>query len=61
MGSFRASAARVQYIEPSITGDFRSFLATATGYGTVGVKSGKPFLEVKSGTIDVKEIKFKAA
>jgi uncharacterized protein (DUF608 family) len=51
----------VLYIEPSVKGDFRSFLATATGYGTVGVKDGKPFLEVKSGAIDVKETKFKAA
>ena len=51
---------RVLYVEPSVKGDFRSFLATATGYGTVGVKNGKPFLEVKSGTIDVKETKYKA-
>ncbi len=52
---------RVLYLEPSIQGDFRSFLATATGYGTVGVKSGKPFLDVKYGTISVNEIKFNAA
>jgi hypothetical protein len=52
---------RVLYLEPSVKGDFRSFLATATGYGTVGVKQGKPFLEVKAGTIDVKETKYKAA
>jgi hypothetical protein len=51
----------VLHVEPSLKGDFRSFLATATGYGTVGVKGGKPFLEVKSGSIDVKETKFKAA
>ena len=30
-------------------GDFRSFLATATGYGTVGVRAGEPFLEVRLG------------
>lgn len=41
------------YIEPSIKGDFRAFLSTAGGYGVVGVKDGRPFLEVKSGTIDV--------
>ena len=34
-------------------GDFRAFLCTATGYGTVGVRDGKPFLEVKSGRIEV--------
>ena len=35
-------------------GDFRVFLATATGFGTVGVKGGKPFIEVKAGRIPVK-------
>ena len=45
------------YLRPSLTGDFRCFLSTAGGYGTVGVKNGKPFVEVKSGTIDVKAIK----
>jgi len=46
------------YLSPSIKGDFRSFLATATGYGTVGVKNGKPFVDVRAGTIDVREIKY---
>jgi uncharacterized protein (DUF608 family) len=48
---------RVLYLQPSLKGDFRCFLATATGYGTIGVKRGKPFLEVKAGTIDCREIK----
>ena len=48
-------------LEPSIKGDFRCFLATATGYGTVGVKRGKPFVEVKAGAIDIQGgIRFKA-
>jgi len=51
---------KVLYLDPRIKGDFRCFLATATGYGTVGVKKGKPFVEVKSGTIDCREIKFTA-
>ncbi len=34
--------------------DFRSFLATATGFGTVGLKNGEPFIEVKTGAIEVK-------
>jgi hypothetical protein len=45
------------YLKPNVAGDFRCFLSTATGYGTVGVKNGKPFVEVKSGKIDVKAIK----
>lgn len=46
------------YIEPSIRGDFRAFFATATGYGIVGVKGGKPFVEVKAGTIDHANIRY---
>jgi uncharacterized protein (DUF608 family) len=45
------------YLQPAIQSDFRSFLSTATGYGTAGVKNGKPFVEVKHGTIDVREVK----
>ena len=48
---------KVLYLRPSVKGDFRCFLCTATGYGTVGMKDGKPFVEVKAGTIDVREIK----
>jgi hypothetical protein len=32
-----------------LPGDFRCFISTATGYGTVGVADGKPFLNVVSG------------
>lgn len=51
---------KVLYLEPSIPGDFRSFFCTATGYGTVGIKSGKPFYEPKSGSVEIKKIKYKA-
>ena len=44
---------RTLHLEPKIQGDFRSFLATATGFGTVGLSDGKPFLEVRAGHIDV--------
>jgi len=47
------------YLAPKIAGDFRSFLTTATGFGTVGVKGGQPFIEVKFGQIDVKRIEYK--
>jgi hypothetical protein len=50
---------RILYVEPRIQGDFRSFLSTATGYGTVGVRSGRPFLDVRSGTIDVARIEYR--
>ena len=48
---------KVLYLQPSIKGDFRCFISTATGYGQVGVKGGKPFLDVTAGIIEVKEIK----
>ena len=38
------------YIDSRI-GDFTSFLSTATGFGTVGLKNGKPVLDVAYGTI----------
>ena len=47
------------HLKPSVEGDFRAFLCTATGYGAVGVRDGKPFIDVKAGTIPVKSIDFK--
>jgi len=44
------------YIDSKIGNDFRSFLSTATGFGTAGLKAGKPFLDVKMGTIDAKYV-----
>jgi uncharacterized protein (DUF608 family) len=49
---------KVLYLQPSIQGDFRCFLSTATGYGTVGVKEGKPFWEAAYGTMEVREIRY---
>ncbi len=51
---------KVLHLEPTVAGDFRGFISTATGYGTVGVKNGKPFFDVKSGKVNVREIKFRA-
>ena len=57
-GAWYDAVDQVLYLTPSIPGDFRAFLATATGYGTVGVREGKPFLETASGMIEVREIKY---
>ena len=48
---------KVLYLTSAVEGDFRAFLSTATGYGTVGVRGGEPFVEVRSGTIAVDEIR----
>ncbi len=34
----------------------RSFLATASEFGTVGLKDGKPFVEVTMGSLDVERV-----
>jgi hypothetical protein len=47
---------RTLTIKPSILGDFRAFLCTATGYGTVGVRDGEPFVEVKQGEIPYERV-----
>ena len=41
------------YLDSKIGDDFEALLATATGFGTVGLKQGMPFLEMKSGSIPV--------
>lgn len=52
---------QVLYLAPTVRGDFRCFLSTATGYGVVGVRRGKPFLEVRAGNIRLREIKYQPA
>ena len=41
--------------------EVQSFLATATGHGTAGVRDGEPYLEVREGEIEVAEIRYVAA
>jgi len=43
-------------IDSRIGNDFRSFLSTASGFGTVGLKNGKPFVDVKRGDIDIDRV-----
>jgi hypothetical protein len=52
---------KILYLEPAIKGDFRSFFAAASGYGTVGVREGKPFFESASGKIEFSEIRYRPA
>jgi len=46
------------YVDSKV-GDFRSFLSTNSGFGTVVFKDGKAVLEVKSGTIPVEHVRVK--
>jgi uncharacterized protein (DUF608 family) len=43
------------YINSRIGNNFTSFLSANTGFGNVGLKNGKPFVDVKYGKIDVKK------
>jgi len=45
----------ILYIDSRIGNNFTSFLSTDTGFGNVGLKNGKPFLDVKYGTVNVKK------
>ncbi|HXQ81315.1 MAG TPA: GH116 family glycosyl hydrolase [Opitutaceae bacterium] len=51
----------VLHLQPAVKGDFRSFICAATGYGTVGVADGKPFLKVVAGTIPVGDLRYTEA
>ena len=44
------------YIDSNIGNDFQSFLATQSGFGNVGLRNGKPFVEMKSGDLQVERI-----
>jgi len=48
---------RTLYISPRVGGDFSSFLCTAGGYGIAGKRGGEPFFDLKSGEVDIEQIK----
>lgn len=49
---------KVLHVHPTRAGDFHGFICTATGFGTVGVRAGKPFLDVHAGQIDVQRVDY---
>lgn len=49
---------KILYLKPAVAGDFRCFLSTATGFGTVGVRNGQPFVEVAAGAIPYTKIDY---
>lgn len=50
------AVAKTLFIDSKIGIDFKCFIATETGYGLAGLRRGKPFIDVKQGTIDVKSV-----
>ncbi len=59
-GSRYDAVDRILHIRPPVKGDFKAFICTATGYGHVGVKDGKPFCDVVSGEIPFKKMAYAA-
>jgi len=49
---------KVLHLRPRLKGDFQCFLATATGYGLVGVRRGRPFVETHAGHLDIATIHY---
>ncbi len=47
---------KILYIDSKIGDNFRTFLSTAFGFGAVGLKNGKPFLDMKMGNLDVNKV-----
>lgn len=53
-GVYYDAVDKTLYIHSRV-GDFKSFISTGSGFGTVEYKSGKPVLDIVYGTIDVKK------
>jgi uncharacterized protein (DUF608 family) len=51
---------RTLTLKPQMQGDWRAFLCTATGFGTVGMRNGRPFLDIKHGDIPLDRIEVRA-
>jgi hypothetical protein len=49
---------KVLYISPKIKGDFKTFFSAKGGFGTVGVKNGKPFAKFAKGKIEIRRIEY---
>ncbi|HBC86033.1 MAG TPA: hypothetical protein DCZ94_03675 [Lentisphaeria bacterium] len=49
---------KVLYISPKIKGDFKTFFCAKGGFGTVGVKNGKPFAKFAKGKIEIRRIEY---
>lgn len=49
------AATKTLYVHSQV-GDFRSFLATASGFGTVEQQAGKVTLHVRHGSIPIERI-----
>lgn len=54
-GIFYDAIDKTLYIDSRIGNDFRSFFSCHSGFGTVGLKNGKPFVKMVMGSIDIEK------
>jgi len=54
-GSYYDTASKTLTLNPQIKGDFKSFISTEKGYGNIGIKDGKPFVDAVKGCIEVEK------
>lgn len=52
------AVSKVLHVKPRISGDFTSFISTATGYGNVYVKGGEVSVEVIEGEIKIESVDY---
>jgi hypothetical protein len=46
---------KILYIDSHIGEDFSSFFCCHSGYGNIGLEKGNPFVNMVSGSLDVKK------
>lgn len=44
------------FIDSRIGDNFRAFLSTANGFGVAGLRNGKPFIDLRNGSIDIEHV-----
>lgn len=54
-GMYYDAVDKCLYIDSQSGSDFQAFFAWESGFGTGGLKNGKPFLEVRHGHIDIQK------
>jgi uncharacterized protein (DUF608 family) len=59
-GASYDAVTRTLTLEPRVAGDFTAFFSAADGFGQVGVRDGKPFLDVRYGRIEVDRLEFRS-
>jgi hypothetical protein len=54
-GVFYDAINKTLYIDSKIGNDFKSFFSCHSGFGTVGIENGKPFVKMAMGSIEIEK------